>query len=585
MVMSPVSNISPSLLSPKIKQLTLEGAHKKRLDKGRTRVVLVMTAFFAVFCAISGKLVHLALTGKPRTVVARNAADLPTQTRPDIVDRTGAILATDVKLPSLAAEPKRIVDADEAAELLADALPDLDVDEVRAKLTTGKGFIWLKRGISEEQQRKIHRLGIPGILFREENRRAYPAGRMLSHVVGYVDIQNMGASGLEKWVDRERGLTILREAGNSGEQERAQAPIELSIDWRVQHALHDELGEAKKLYSAVAASGIIMDVDTGEIVALASLPDFDPNNPGDSIDVNNINRITTGTYELGSIFKSFTTAMALESGRFTLTSQVDARAPLYFGSQKINDLHGKGRSLSVEEVFIFSSNIGTAKMALSLGVDYHRDFFQKLGFTDQLRTELPGSAKPIFPRKQWKPVQSATISFGHGIAVTPLQVAAATAALMNGGHLITPSFRKRTPQEARASATRVISQATSDHMRYLFRRNVEKGTGKRAEVEGFLVGGKTGTADKVNPEGGYFKNKRLNSFLAAFPTDKPRYVVLVVLDEPQRAPGVAEATAGTNAAPTTAKVISRVAPLLNISPRIERLAGAQQVSAPANATR
>ena len=572
--MNSVSDSGAGVGSPRIKQLALQGARKRRLDKGRTRLVLVMIAFFAVFAGVSGRLAYMAVTGQPRVLVARNAGDLPSMSRPDVVDRNGVILATDVRRPSLFAAPNRIIDVDEAADLLADALPDLSTWELRRKLAGGKGFIWLKRGISEAEQQRVHQLGIPGIGFRDENRRVYPSGRTLSHVIGHVGIENLGAAGLEKWIDSDRGLIALREAGIHGERDRDHSAVELSIDLRAQHALRDELADAMKLYSAVGASGIILDVMTGEIIALASLPDYDPNDAKGSIDINAINRVTTGTYELGSIFKAFTVAMALDSGRFTLASQLDARAPLHFGSQKIGDFHGKGRVLSLPEVFIFSSNIGSAKMALALGVDHHREFMQRLGFADRLRTELPGSARPQFHQRQWKPIESATIAFGHGIAVAPLQAAAATAALMNGGYLVRPTFRKRSAEEASALAPRVISQATSDAMRQLFRLNVEKGSGKRAEVEGFMVGGKTGTADKPGPNG-YLKNKRLNSFLAAFPTDMPRYVVLVTLDEPQRAPGEREATAGLNAAPTVGKVISRVAPLLQVAPRIERLAGAQ----------
>lgn len=573
MMMSDRSN-SASAVPPQVRQLSLEGARKKRLDKGRTRVIAVIGVFFTVFAAIGGRLAHLAVTGKPRPVVARLADDLPTMARPDVVDRNGIILATDVKQPSLYAEPNRIIDVDEAADLIADALPELDADELRAKLSSKKGFIWLKRGITEAQQKKVYSLGIPGVGFRDESRRVYPSGRTLSHVIGHVNIDNIGAAGLEKWVDNERGLLALRNAGLI--QERDTKPVQVSIDLRVQHALRDELEEALSRYSAVGASGVVMDVETGEILGLASLPDYDPNDPKESVEPNHLNRITTGTYELGSIFKSFTLAMGLESGRFTLASQVDARAPLHFGSQKISDFHGKHRMLTLPEVFIYSSNIGAARVALALGAEHQAAFLEKLGFSQRLRTELPESAEPHFRKRLWKPVESATIAFGHGISVAPLQAAAGAAALMNGGYLLKPTFRKRTAEEAHEAAPRVISQATSDALRYLFRLNVEKGSGKRAEVEGFLVGGKTGTAEKVGPHG-YLHNKLLNSFLAAFPTDKPRYVVLVTIDEPQKIQGGGEATAGTNAAPTVGKVVARIGPLLGVSPRIDRLAGTQLV--------
>lgn len=579
---SNVSNGKVAGPSPRVKQLALDGARKKRVDKGRVRVAVVMSAFIAVFAAIGGRLAHLAVTGKPRAVITRLADEQPSLARPDVVDRNGTILATDVKQPSLYAEPKRMVDADEAADQIAEVLPDLDPAELRTKLESGKGFIWLKRNISEAQQRKIHALGIPGIGFREENRRVYPAGRELSHVLGYVDIDNIGAAGLEKWVDGDRGLIALRDAGLQAE--RDAKPVELSIDLRVQHALRDELGEAIKTYSAIGASGVIMDVETGEIIALSSLPDFDPNDPKDAIDPDHLNRITKGTYELGSIFKSFTVAMALESGRFTLSSPLDARTPLRFGSQLIKDLHGLNRFISVGEMFVHSSNIGAARVALALGPEAHAEFLKKLGFADRLRTELPESAEPRFHHRQWKSVESATIAFGHGIAIAPLQAIAATGALMNGGYLLKPTFRKRSAEVARQSAARVMSQETSDALRQLFRLNVEKGTGRKAEVDGFLVGGKTGTAEKPGPHG-YQKNKRLNSFLAAFPTDKPRYAILITLDEPHKIEGASNATADKNAVPTVGKVIARIAPILQIAPRIDRLAGTQQVQIGEQASR
>lgn len=574
--MSVVSVEAPSS-RPIIRHLSLDGSHKKRLDKGRSRLIATMLAFGCVYAAIVGKLTLMALfPTEERTGSLRSMDDTLAIARPDVVDRNGVILATDVRQPSLYAEPKKIIDADEAAEQLAEIFPDLNAAEIRAKLTSGKGFVWIKREITPQQQRAVYALGIPGIGFKDENRRVYPSGRTTSHILGLVNIDNQGIAGLEKWVDGMRGLTVLRQAGFV--TDRDQTPVELSIDLRVQHALRDELEDARNRYKAQAAAGVIMDANTGEIIALSSLPDFDPVDPKEAQLPDRINRVTTGTYELGSVFKAFNTAMALESGRFRMDSQLDARTSLYFGSQRIDDFHGKHRMLSLPEVFIFSSNVGSARMALALGGEHQREFLGKLGLLERLRTELPESAAPLFPHREWKPVETATIAFGHGITVAPLQALAGTAALMNGGFLVHPTFEKRTPTQARALATRVISQQTSDNLRYLFRLNVEKGSGRRADVDGFLVGGKTGTAEKVI-DGHYAHSRLMSSFLAAFPTDRPQYVLLIMLDEPQR---VAEtggnATAAVNAAPTTGRLIARIAPLLNIAPRIDRLAATEIVN-------
>lgn len=561
---------------PTVRQLSLDGTHKKRLDKGRPRLLVTMCLFIAIFGTYAGRLVQLALAPEERRSATRSNGDAIATSRPDVLDRNGIILATDVKQPSLFAEPRRIIDADEAAELLGDVFPDMNVAELRQKLASGRGFVWLRREITPAQQRRVHALGLPGIGFLDENRRVYPAGRTTSHMVGHVNVDNQGIAGLEKWVDSARSLTALAAAGFA--VDRDQTPITLAVDVRVQHALRDELEDAMQRYRAIAAAGVLMNANTGEVVAMVSLPDYDPNEPREALLPDRINRVTTGTYELGSVFKAFTTAMALESGRFSMTSNVDARAPLTFGSQRINDFRGQNRVLTLPEVFTFSSNIGTARMALAHGVEHQRSFLSRFGLLERLRTELPESAEPLFPRRDWKPVESATISFGHGITVAPLQALAGTAALMNGGWLMRPTFQRRTAEEARAQSVRVVSQRTSEHMRTLFRLNVERGSGRRADVPGFNVGGKTGTSEKV-VDGRYSRTQNITSFLAAFPTDAPEYVMLVMLDEPQRVPETnGGATAGLNAAPTTGRIVARIGPLLGIQPRLDRLANTEMPS-------
>jgi len=398
-----------------------------------------------------------------------------------------------------------------------------------------------------------------------ENKRVYPSGSLVSHLIGHVNIDNQGIAGIEKWLD-SRGLADLHLAGLA--RDRLQQPVELAVDMRVQHALRDELVKARTKYKALAAAGLVLDARTGEIVSMVSVPDYDPNNPREALDPSRINRLTTGVFEMGSTFKALTLAMAIDSGRMNLNSVFDARVPLQYGKHTINDYHGQKRMLTMPEVFTYSSNVGTARMALALGVEHHKQFLRRLGQLDRLRTELPESAEPIVPRR-WQEINTVTIAFGHGLSVAPLQAMMANAALVNGGLLIPPTFRKRTEEEAMQVATRVIKPETSEKMRYLMRLNAEKGTARRADVDGFYVGGKTGTSEKV-VNGRYVRNKLLNTFTAVFPADQPRYLLLVMLDEPQVIPEThGYATSGWNAAPTAGLIIARIAPLLAITPRFD----------------
>jgi cell division protein FtsI (penicillin-binding protein 3) len=543
----------------------LYGANVDRRAKASARVGLALIAFSLVYAVIGARLVIFGITADPNAARRFSTHDRVATARPDILDRNGEILATDVTVPSLFGEPRRIIDVDEAVELLTAVIPDLDANEVRERLSSNKGFVWLKREISAQQMREVHRLGIPSIGFLNENKRVYPNGPTVSHLIGHVNIDNQGIAGIEKWLD-SRGLAALHMAGFA--TDRLQKPVELAVDLRVEHALRDELIAARDKFKALAAAGLITDVNTGEVIAMVSVPDYNPNNPREALDPTRINRLTTGVYEMGSTFKLLTIAMGLDSGKVTLNSSFDARMPLRYGRFSISDYHAQRRVLTVPEIFTYSSNIGTARIALAMGIDYHQRFLKKMGQLDRLRTELPESAEPLVP-KRWKEINTVTIAFGHGLSVAPLQAVMAISALMNGGMLIPPTFLKRTPEEAAQLGKRVVRPETSEMMRYLMRLNAEKGTAAKANVKGYYVGGKTGTSEKVI-NGRYSKNKLLNSFTAVLPADKPRYLILIMLDEPKAIPGThGYATSGWNAVPTGGKVITRIAPLLGVTPRFD----------------
>jgi cell division protein FtsI (penicillin-binding protein 3) len=543
----------------------LYGRNVDRAVKARARVGFAMLAFAAIFAVIGGRLVMFALGADNHAARRTAAQDAIATARPDIVDRNGEVLATDVKSPSLFGEPRRIIDKDEAIELLTATLPDLDTGEVRERLSSKKGFVWLKREITPKQQQEIHRLGIPGIGFLRENKRVYPTGNEVAHLIGLVNIDNQGIAGMEKWLDNN-GLADLHRAGFA--TDRLQRPVELSVDLRVEHALRDELLKAKEKYKAKAASGLVSNVKTGEIVAMVSLPDFDPNSPKEAHDPDRINRLTTGVFEMGSTFKALTLAMALDSGKANLNTLYDARGALHYGKFAIHDTHPLGRSISLSEVFTFSSNVGAARIAMAQGVEAHKAFLRKMGQLDRLRTELPESASPIVP-KRWSELNTITTAFGHGLSVAPLQAVMGINAIMNGGYLIPPTFLKRSEEEAKALAKKVLKPETSEKMRYLMRLNAEIGTAKRADVKGYYIGGKTGTSEKV-VNGHYSKKQVLNSFTAIVPADNPQFQVLVMLDEPKALPEThGFITSGWNAVPTGGKVISRIAPLLGIEPRFD----------------
>mgnify|MGYP000998782177 CR=1 FL=1 len=536
-----------------------------QLEKSDRRIKLVALAFGLVYCVVAGKLVWLGFKPDPQSMRAAAAA-ASAAARPDLLDRNGETLATDVRVMSIFAEPRRIIDKDEATELLTAVLPDVDARELREKLGSRKGFVWVKREVTPKQQQEVYRLGLPGVGFWPENKRVYPNGPLAAHVLGFTNVDNQGIAGMEKYIDGQ-GLADLHGAGFDLSAENLK-PIKLSLDAKATFAVRDELQKGMEHFRAKAAASAILDVNTGEVVALASLPDYDPNNPADALKPDHINRMNVGVYEMGSTFKALTIAMALDAGKVNLNSQIDARGALRYGRFKIHDYHGQNRALSVPEVFTYSSNIGTARMALMVGVDGHKAFLRKMGQLERMRTELPESAEPIIP-KTWGELNTMTIAFGHGLAVAPLQAMMAVGALVNGGYLIKPTFIKRSEEEAKKSAPRVVKPETSEALRYVMRLNAEVGSARKANIAGYFVGGKTGTAEKVI-NGRYSKNKVFTTFMAIAPADHPKYLIATVMDDPQAAPEThGFTTAAWNSGMVTGKIIERVGPLLGLEPRFK----------------
>jgi cell division protein FtsI (penicillin-binding protein 3) len=536
-------------------------AERASMARSRTRFRLACLAFALSFLAVAARLVTLGFAQVEAS--GGGLQDISTTVhRPDVLDRNGRLLATDIKGATLYADPAKVIDRDELVEQVASVLPDINTADLRAKLKQGKRFVGIKRELTPKQQAEIHELGQPGLGFIEEYRRVYPMGPTASHIVGHVNVDNKGLAGIEKFIDDNPQLSMSGPQNSVGGE-----AVTLSLDLGAQHVLREELLSAMATYRAKAASGVVIDIASGEVVAMVSLPDYDPNHREQALDKDRLNRMTSGVYELGSVFKVFTAAAALDGGSASMRSSYDASQPIRVGRFTIDDFHGKKRRLTVPEIFIYSSNIGAAKMALDLGIERHKAFLGKLGMLSRLATEIGDSAAPIIP-SPWGRLNTITIAYGHGLSITPLQLATATVPLVNGGFAVKPTFLPRGRAAGLKQSERILKSSTSHAMLQLMRLNVLKGTGKRAEAEGYRVGGKTGTAEKVVGRS-YEGSALLNSFLAVFPTDAPEYVVLVTLDEPKRVPeSHNEATAGVNAAPTVGKIVARVAPILGVAPKL-----------------
>jgi len=534
-----------------------ENRAKRPLELARIRLIVAGVVFALCFAVLSVRLLDLSLLGSGDDLARPQLADAGTLmlSRRDIVDRNGIVLATNLPTDSLYVDPALVIDATDAAAKIAAVLPGLDAEKIR-RLAGGNGrFHWIKRNLAPEQMWQINSLGLPGFGFVREERRVYPQGALFAHALGFAGVDNHGLAGLEASLDdRLSGVA------------RADAePVRLALDVRVQHVLVEELGSAMATFKSAGAAGIILDVETGEIVAMASLPAFDPNTPGESSANERFNRATLGVYELGSVFKAFNTAMALDYGVVDLTDKYDATKPIRISRFSIRDDHPENRWLTVPEIFIHSSNIGSARMAMDVGKERQQAFLTRLGLLDPISLELPETGRPLKPGT-WRDVNTMTVSFGHGVAVTPLHAVSGYATMVNGGIRHDPTLLLRSAEEAAATGTRVISAETSEIMRSLLYLVVAEGTGKQAQVSGYLVGGKTGTAEKPR-DGGYARKALLSTFIATFPIDAPRYAVLISLDEPQGNEAThGFASAGWTAAPTTGQVINRVGPLLGIAP-------------------
>ncbi|WP_373089467.1 peptidoglycan D,D-transpeptidase FtsI family protein [Sneathiella sp.] len=540
--------------------LQLEGSAKETLEQGRNRLVIAGVVFAFCFVVLAGRLVGLAIsgTGSEEQTVSEDGDQRPVtygnDMRAEIKDRNGVLLATTLKTASLFAVPKNVIDPKELAAKLITVLDDMSEATILSKLASARNFIWLKRNLTPTQQYKINALGIPGLYFRSEEKRFYPMGALVSHLVGFTDVDNNGIAGVEKSFDAQL----------NGSAEVPARDVELSVDVRIQHALRDELSRHMSVFRAIGAAGMVLDVKTGEILAMASLPDFDPNRPGDFSGDSKFNKVTLGVYEMGSTFKTFTLAMALDNGTVSMEGGYDATKPIHKAGFRIRDDHPKKRWLSVPEIYMYSSNIGAAKMADDVGPKQHKAFLAKLGMLDKPSLEIPEIGAPILPPR-WNSLETMTIAFGHGLSVSPLQLSSGIGAIVNGGVYINPTIVRRDKGSV-VTSRQVISAKTSNAMRRLMRLVVEKGTGSHAEARGYLVGGKTGTAEKV--EGGRYKRDALiTSFVSAFPMDDPRYVVLAMLDEPK---GNAEThgfrSAGWTAAPIVGRLIARIGPILGIEP-------------------
>ncbi|MSU89803.1 penicillin-binding protein 2 [Rhodobacteraceae bacterium 2CG4] len=546
----------------------LRARHRAERLKAEHRLLLLAATFVLAFGTVAARMSVLAASDpeEPRVTAAEQRI---VAQRADIVDRNGAILATNLMTASLYAQPHEMVDRVAAAAGLARIFPDLDEAELLKQFSGKRKFLWVQRTMSPEQQQAVMDLGEPGLKFGPREMRLYPNGRLAAHILGGYGFgregvhaaEVIGSAGVEREFD-----AFLRDPANGGQ------PLRLSIDLSVQAAVERVLAGGMQLMNAKGAAAVLMEARTGKIVAMASLPDFDPNQrplpptQGDPSDSPLFNRAAQGVYELGSTFKIFTVAQALETGIATPDTIVDTSGPLTWGRFRIRDFRNYGPFLTLSDVIVKSSNVGTARVAMELGAERQKAFLGSLGFFEPVPITLPeaSKSKPLFPPR-WSEISTMTISYGHGLAVTPLHLASGYASVVNGGLRVRPTLLADTP--APTDADRVISTETSRKIRQMLRAVVERGTATMADVEGYRVGGKTGTADKPKRTGGYSENKVISTFAAVFPADDPEYVLTVSLDEPEDRSGrEPRRTAGWTAAPVAAEVIRRIAPLMNMRP-------------------
>ncbi len=537
---------------------TLDWPRAERRDQGswttaRGRTLMLSFMFCAGAIAFSGRAIQIGLF-RPvdEAATAARAAATPPSNRADIVDRNGQLLATSLVAHSLYADPKRIWDPVETAKALRTVFPELNEAELVTKLSSRSRFEWLKRRLTPKQKQAVWALAQPGLEFVEESDRVYPMGRLAGHVIGSMQPNGKGINGMERAMD-DRLMT-----GDG------VTPLKLSIDSRIQYLVETELAREASAQRAIGGAGVLMDLKTGEVLAAASWPFMDPNSPETNSPNEQNNRVTNSRYEMGSTFKVFTVAIGLEDKVITPDTLFDARAPMRIGDETIHDFHGQNKMLSVVEILSHSSNIGTVRIARSVGAPRVKEFFNRIGLMEAAGGELAESARPLLPRR-WSDISAATASFGHGIAVSPMAVAAAYGAISNGGNYVRPTFLARDIGSP-VSSRQVLSAETSRTIVDLMRKVVTEGTGRRADALGYLVAGKTGTGEKAGPNG-YDANRRVSSFAGVFPSNDPRYSILILLDEPKGSADTGGvATAGMTAAPSVARIVERAAPLLGVAP-------------------
>ncbi|GHC31580.1 MULTISPECIES: penicillin-binding protein 2 [Gemmobacter] len=559
-----------------IERENLRARHEVMREKSRKRsegrLLILGLSFFMAFTVVGARMGLLAASEPMEPRSAAPGAAILAQ-RADITDRNGRVMATNLVTHALYAQPKDMVDPERVARELAVIFPDLKEEDLHRRLTDGRSFLWIKKKLSPEQMQKVHEIGDPGLLFGPREMRLYPNGRLAAHVLGGASFgtegvnsaEVIGTAGLEKFLDDR-----LRDPAQTAE------PLQLSLDLTLQSAVTEVLDTGMKMMNAKGAAAVLMDVRTGEILSLVSLPDFDPNdrpNPlvkGDPGDSPLFNRAVQGVYELGSTFKIFAVAQALELGLVKPDTLVDANAPMVWGKFRIKEFrnHNYGPYLSVADVIAKSSNVGTAHVALMVGGLKQQAFLKTLGFFEPTPIEMveAKSSRPLV-QKNWSDIVTITVSYGHGLSASPMHLAAAYSAIANGGVAVPPTLlrRKTVPEGTRVMSERVARQAVD-----MLAGVVEHGTASYAKLEGYAIAGKTGTADKPKPTGGYYKDKVINTFASMFPADNPRYVLIVTLDEPVDTSGSEpRRTAGYTAVPVAAEVVRRVAPLLGIRPKIE----------------
>lgn len=561
---------NPDAIERENLRLRHEATRDRERQRAEGRLLVIGMVFLCAFALIGVRMGHLASSEPAEPRAAASGASILAQ-RADIVDRRGRILATNLTTHALYAQPPIMIDKARAARELVAIFPELDEEKLLEQFTGSRKFLWIKRNISPEQKQAVHDIGDPGLLFGPREMRLYPNGRLAAHVLGGAGFgregvnsaEVVGRAGIEKVFDAE-----LRDPGRAGE------PLQLSLDLTVQDTVERVLHGGMRLMNAKGATAILMDIHTGEIVSLASLPDFDPNDrprpltEGDPGDSPLFNRAVQGLYELGSTFKVFTTAQALEEGLVSPDTILDTQGPLRWGRFTIRDFRDYGPRLTVTDTFVKSSNIGTARMAIEIGAERQQTFLRDLGFFEPTPIELieGPSARPLLPPR-WSEISTITISYGHGLSASPLHLAAAYASVLNGGTRVTPTLLQR---ETPVVGERVVSEYTSAMLRHMMRETVVRGTASFAEVEGYPVGAKTGTADKPRSTGGYYEDKVIATFAGVFPTNAPEYVLIVTLDEPVETSGTEpRRTAGWTAVPVAAEIIRRTAPLLGLSPVVE----------------